>query len=504
MKQIRISAITLLLMIITYSANAQIKVVGDDYSSSLTGGKSYYEQDIDFEKVFPKAELGKQLEKIEPTLDYSYNHLGDTLWNYSDVYRCERSVNLSAKIEHCGFGVASGISGEKVIFNRPIGYYVVSGYIIGRENVADLLAKYFSSEDTSKILHYYREWKWLDSIEYLHSIGVGNTTTIKKIKERILRSDNYLYKEDIGFVKLSSVSTINGENIDYYCRLGSLFNVRFYNEIQRQFLNQEIIISGGNYIHIKQNDPTIYGKDREHKYSWGEGKIVTDAITGEAIKLHDDVFIVKDVVVKLENESLGSGDSIQVPHLYVIIEGASTGSFAMHISAIEYNYEICYCKEDGRWVFGDRYSNYEIPRLDFGNNSMYFSDEPTIIRKSDLDKIKKYIIDTASLILNKEKKDAHLREQQNIARHKKEEQEKLQKEEELRQRMISMYGEETASLICKRRIAIGMSQDMCRHAWGRPMNTYRTTTQYGQSEVWCYNYKTKVNFYNGKVVQIDD
>ena len=49
-----------------------------------------------------------------------------------------------------------------------------------------------------------------------------------------------------------------------------------------------------------------------------------------------------------------------------------------------------------------------------------------------------------------------------------------------------------------------MTKEMVKDSWGRPMNTYRTTTKFGQSEVWCYNYKTRVYFYNGKVVQIDD
>ena len=35
------------------TTTAQIKIVGEEYARSLTGSKSYYENDVDFEKCFP-------------------------------------------------------------------------------------------------------------------------------------------------------------------------------------------------------------------------------------------------------------------------------------------------------------------------------------------------------------------------------------------------------------------------------------------------------------------
>ena len=82
--------------------------------------------------------------------------------------------------------------------------------------------------------------------------------------------------------------------------------------------------------------------------------------------------------------------------------------------------------------------------------------------------------------------------------------ERKKKEENFRRKMIAKYGAEKGTLVGNRQVAIGMTEEMVRDAWRRPWNTYRTTTKYGKSEVWCYNYKTRVYFYNGKVVQIDD
>ena len=81
---------------------------------------------------------------------------------------------------------------------------------------------------------------------------------------------------------------------------------------------------------------------------------------------------------------------------------------------------------------------------------------------------------------------------------------KKQQEANFSNQMITKYGEEYGSIVGKKQVSIGMTKDMVKDAWGRPMNTYRTTTKYGQSEVWCYNYKTRAYFNNGKVVQIDD
>ena len=81
---------------------------------------------------------------------------------------------------------------------------------------------------------------------------------------------------------------------------------------------------------------------------------------------------------------------------------------------------------------------------------------------------------------------------------------KKQEQTEFRKLMISKYGYEKGEIIADKQIAIGMTAEMVRDAWGRPLNTYRTTTSNGLSEVWCYNYKTRVYFFDGKVVRIDN
>ena len=186
---------------------------------------------------------------------------------------------------------------------------------------------------------------------------------------------------------------------------------------------------------------------------------------------------------------------------YAIIEGEKTGSFALTLSFI---FNVQNRTEACTWAYSD-YSIYRDNAPDNNNLSAVpcifckRADDPwtyfdiVIIKKDDV-----RILDQRAEMAKAQREKAW--KQQEI----KEKQEKAKKENEHKQQMITKYGSQFGSFVAKHQVAIGMSKEMCRDAWGKPMNTYRTTTKYGQSEVWCYNYKTRVYFYNGKVVQIDD
>lgn len=99
------------------------------------------------------------------------------------------------------------------------------------------------------------------------------------------------------------------------------------------------------------------------------------------------------------------------------------------------------------------------------------------------------------------------REQQRLAREKQraENEARYEREkQEYRASLVAIYGEEYGNLIADRKVAIGMTEEMCRKAWGRPHDTYNTTTKWGVSSVWVYNYKTSLYFYNGELKQIDN
>ena len=70
--------------------------------------------------------------------------------------------------------------------------------------------------------------------------------------------------------------------------------------------------------------------------------------------------------------------------------------------------------------------------------------------------------------------------------------------------LIEKYGDAFGNMIADRKVAIGMTEEMCRLSWGSPHDKYTTTTKWGVSSVWVYNYKTYLYFYNGELKQIDN
>ena len=495
----KIFFITLLIVIGKSIANAQIKVVDDDYRSSLTAAKSYYDQDVEFEKIFPKAYLGsgynvidmginctEPYNSIKMTIPINLNCLGDTLWNYSNLV-CPQ-YGLGDRMNSWGFGIVTDGEKKEVIWEIPAGYYTISGYIIGKENLIELLSMHFSDEDTTRILHSYDNGRTVFRNKYY---GIGTTPSIKLLKEQLLTQDfKYLPDGYIAYVKLSSVDTINNKRIDYYApRLSNLFNIKFYNEIRKQFLNQEIILVRGEQIEFDCKEGEAYHVKQD---IIDEGEILSDAMTDESLKLADNVFTVMDVVVKLKKSG---------PQLFVIVRGENTGSFAIQPKSIEYEYYVTEFDtiRDG-WRHPN-YTNYGYPNLKLEAGYM---NKINTIKKNDYFKIWQHVTDSVAMI-NKQANQKKLNEERRRLSYQRErELKEKQRKEEFQNGMIAKYGLENGRLGGNKRIAIGMTKEMCKDAWGSPMDSYSTITKYGKSEVWCYNYKTRVYFYDGKVVRIDE
>ena len=113
--------------------------------------------------------------------------------------------------------------------------------------------------------------------------------------------------------------------------------------------------------------------------------------------------------------------------------------------------------------------------------------------KTNLDLLQQYHPETQEYITANGIYEKGLRDQE--AARKKAEAEAARKEAERRakmkpiERIMEKYGcdEETATLIHKGRVRIGMTAEQCRAAWGRPQRVNRSVGSYGVHEQWCYN-----------------
>lgn len=107
--------------------------------------------------------------------------------------------------------------------------------------------------------------------------------------------------------------------------------------------------------------------------------------------------------------------------------------------------------------------------------------------------------------------------QEEIKRLKEEERLKI-KEEEKRKReaewaendrqfrndCIKEFGSKYGNYIADGKVVIGMTEKMCRTAWGNPRDINTTTTSYGKREQWVYSLKHYLYFENGKLTAIQN
>lgn len=68
--------------------------------------------------------------------------------------------------------------------------------------------------------------------------------------------------------------------------------------------------------------------------------------------------------------------------------------------------------------------------------------------------------------------------------------------------LIDKYGEEFGTAISENKVMVGMSEEMCRAAWGTPYDRFNKMTWWGNTSVWVYNYKTYLYFRDGKLKEI--
>lgn len=429
------------------TANAQIKVIGDDYIDSLTATKEYYNRDIDFEDVFPSVLPKDKSCLLEPFYNeklMNINLTGDTLLLLQPhkLRNQEFATNSQAR----------AISTSEI----PVGYYVISGYVFCIENENSV-----------------REAAGLSPYNYGYNFTKGqhpNDKNIREFKKEILlrNRDNKVFVDRyLRYIILTSIDTDNKQvpSMNYYCyplytgtpfQMNQNIYLRFYNEA-RKFIGSNMVYGSITY------DSLRIVKD-----------VLVDDITSDPIKLNDNSFIVKDVVMKESS-------------LYLILQGEKTGSFAQKIDKIVYG-------DDKNDFMTTPYGREKgLKKWDIAGFLMEWDRNIYWLAKKDVE------------TLYQRPKIAQAQRERNrqIMNQKTKKREKEQ-HDLFRQKMISKYGNEKGILVSNHQIAIEMTTEMVSDAWGHPLNSYRTTTKYGQSEVWCYNYKTRVYFYNGKVVRIDE
>lgn len=480
---------TLFLIVLLYVgniANAQIKVVGDDYSQSLSA-KDYYSQDVGFETYFPHVDPRVYFGYMSINPETTISLIGDTVW-------------LGVPNDgNNGDGLTFATCKGNLLDTIPSGYYVISGYIFGWENANDI----FQIKEKNHKSSFSLRKGYTESLK--HTI-LDNPTPDEMDRRKII--DKYL-----AYMKLTSIDTtkdiieayyIPSEQDEhgtyYFSPYHNLISLRFYNEIKNGLLNKDVILVSSR-SDLKDRTVNILIEDYMNmKYQIEDvvqnGEIIEDDMTNIRIQLQDSIFVVKDVVMKVSGRG-DFHDPLKIG-MYCILYGEKTGSFARKVQYSSYKYYYS-ATAHGKYYSGtSQFSN--MPFTSKRGWGGHLSIVP-------IDFIQKAANNFADSIAARVKIDAMNSAEQERIRKKNElywQQLKEQEASKHHENMVAKYGAKYGELVTKKQVTIGMTKEMCSDAWGRPLNTYRTTTTFGQSEVWCYNYKTRIYFYNGKVVQIDN
>ena len=69
---------------------------------------------------------------------------------------------------------------------------------------------------------------------------------------------------------------------------------------------------------------------------------------------------------------------------------------------------------------------------------------------------------------------------------------------------INLFGQQNGTLIAQGNVKINMTIDMCRYAWGNPLWSNKTTTEYRTVEDWYYGLGYSLHFENGLLKRIEE
>ncbi len=415
---------------------------------------------------------------------FSRNIVGDTLFTNGGIYENDfrdkdvYKIDLQEK-KIIGLGHGANVT-------IPRGHYVVTAVLFGddlRKEMKSFLNNGYKIDEFE-----YTRNEQLDILQMLGEKYAPQSEIKEKIAEAKINKEkfNFTISSDYGLriesIDNTSTYYLSVNSYEYFASdliPTSFVPIKYVDYIKKELLNKTVMMSYR----------TDFIFDVISTY-----KKLKDAITGATVFQQDTLFYCSDVVINKTND------------VCCILEGKNTGKFAVKVTnkyddlnnsrgislykrespmkkSIWHRYYTTEDVLDSRlaWiklfaVRGETYNTY-IDRY--------------IVKVDDLEKSVKdteHINSLKAMKKFQEQKDY----QDNIAK----------REAQNKQDMIEKYGKDKGSLIAKHTITLGMTPEMCKDAWGRPLSVSNMIDSSGQYTEWKYNFKTVIFFKDGKVVRI--
>lgn len=443
-------------------AFAQIKLVDNVYKEQMTASH-YVTEPIFIDNIFYEYD-GTSRNHDET------NIVGDTLFcnnSYRGWY-----ININHKNKH--------ISVEDTI---PRGYYLVTDIFIGRDYGAEKIAAdiYSLVENGYSIntkmngngYDYGGSRKRLQSNlnfsgNYEASLSEMNT----RIQECKLKGEK-TYVPSGSWCRIESLDSAHVVFTELFS-LRECLPVRYYNFLCNELKGQNVYLTYSSGY----NDDYVSPSERK----------IRDALTGTTIFQKDSLFHCVDIIV--DNDL----------YTYCILEGAHTGKFATLIEELREDKNLYYYSTPKNNITIWKPNNKSCYGLKKLIRSRYFTaymgkKELKVDRRTYRQLIK---VDDLNAIYAETKKYQAL----TVVQKRQETERNKKKREKHKQELCAKYGNEYGILIANKKVALGMTPEMCKQSWGTPIQISNMVDSTGKYTVWKYNIKTYIYFYNGIVTKI--
>lgn len=438
--------------------NAQIKVADDSYKEKMTAS-NYISEPIKIDNCF-EAYDGTFIRNYEDEVYYEKNIVGDTLYTNGLKLHCVM-INHDSK-EICGFTYENTII--------PKGYYVIKG-VYFRNQVADELRSLLNKDYIIKTNYKDPER------QFEQYIGQDN---MKNVKEKLEEAKIEGEKCDLTLFDVVQLSSVEN-NCIYYLSISSSLEsfvpVRYYNYLCQELKNKDVYMT---------YDTNFYEADTDKRR-------MKDALTGETIFQKDTLFHCDDIVVNDKNS------------VCCVLEGKNTGKFAVYVTGKHEAYgkdaykDFCYRGNPSKPSIFFKYGQRSAGRLVW--EKYYY------VRRAPDDTwpIKFLLkVDDVNKMLADSKKVASLSAAQRNQAAARIKASKSTGKMPKKQDLITLYGQTNGNHIANRKVALGMTSEMCRLAWGTPLKIYNSVDASGKYTIWAYNLDTLIYFKDDKVVKMQN
>lgn len=449
--------IIVILLLLPLCLKAQIDIRQDNIRTVPVNKPVIYDSLQQF-TVKPFADFnGTNQEKLDAYKNQFKQYIGQDIYFIPNYRKQDSLINLNTITHQLDFK-----------FYYPNKY---KKFIIGKRTEQIQEVKKNKLGMTTGVVTKFVEHDIIDSTNLYKALFLGQPTW-----------DYYTINELKGKYYFTPYSAYLGQ---YFKIINFSFDETKYNIVMLDNNNDTVIYSPGYWdfpkfillgYYTKMKEIYV-GNDYIYSHSWNREIKTNDINSGEQITLkHESEWHCSS----LEFLDLNNGKELQ---LYLILSNKDGNYIKIRLDNYEKEFEPLMISE--------------------------FKEKQEYMKQKELERIQKEekerLLAEAKIQQEKERLEFERRQNEERERLLAETKKQQEKERLEFEKMIkNKYGEYYGNLIIKQQVVIGMSDEMCRYAWGEPLRINTTIVEGLKSEQWVYSLYSYLYFDNGILTAIQN